>query len=91
MADLADLVIKLIGPDLNPDLGDTSAFNITATNERAATTLRMLLGRDEPLATGRDGRKFILLFLTQEALDDLVRRAELASLTVQLPERRGSS
>jgi hypothetical protein len=90
MADLADLVIKLIGYDLNPDLGDTSAFRIVGTNERAAATLRMLLGRDRELTRGRDGRKFMLLFLTREAVDDLVRRAGLAGLTVERPEPRVS-
>jgi hypothetical protein len=91
MADLADLVIELISPDLNPDPGDISAFNITATNERAAATLRMLLGRDRELTTGRDGRKFILLFLTQEAVDNLAWHAGLAGLTVERAEPRGSS
>jgi hypothetical protein len=91
MADLADLVIKLIGYDLNPDFGDASTFRLTATNERAAATLRTLLDRDDPLATGRDGHKFVLLFVTQKALKDMIRRAELAGLTVQLPERRVSS
>jgi hypothetical protein len=91
MADLADLVIKLIGYDLNPDLGDASTFRLTATNERAAATLRLLLGRDRELATSRDGHKFALRFLTQQALDDMIRRAELAGLTVQLPGRRGPS
>jgi hypothetical protein len=91
VADLADLVIKLIGYDLNAEVGDASTFRLTATNERAAAVLRMLLDHDRELATGRDGHKFTLRFLAPKALERIIWRAELAGLTVQLPESRGSS
>jgi hypothetical protein len=89
MADLADLVVERLSHDLNPDLGNTSAFRLTAINVRGAAMLRMLLERDNELTTSHDGRMSIVVL--EQQLEDVVRRAELTGLTVQRLEPQVSS
>ena len=87
---MADLVIEVIGPSLNPELSDASAFRLTATNARGAAMLRGWVDLTTRWPSTA-GRIFITLLLTQEALEDIIRRAELAGVTVELPERHPSS
>jgi hypothetical protein len=79
---MADLVLERVGAALTGASVQT-LFHLLATNERGAALLRMWCDPEDPPSIGRDGRTFIVL--PEGQLKEVLRRAELAGLTVQLP------
>jgi len=86
---MADLVLEYAGDAISGARDSIQPiFHLTASNERGRAMLRMLADPADPPAADPYGRKFIVLL--EEQLDDIVRRAELAGLTVERSERQGS-
>ena len=74
---MSDLEVKAIGSRM---------VHIIANNEPAVALLRMFCAPDDPLSAGLAGRQFIVL--VRDDLDDVVRRAQLAGLTIEVRQTK---
>jgi len=70
--------------DLEVEAAGSGLVHIIANSEPAAALLRMFCSPDDPPTVGRGGRQFILL--ARGNLDDVVQRAHLAGLTIEVPQ-----
>jgi hypothetical protein len=74
---MSDLEVKAIGSRM---------VHIIANSEPAVALLRMFCPPDDPPTAGLDGRQFIVL--VRDDLDDVVQRARLAGLTIEVRQKK---
>jgi len=74
---MSDLEVKAIGSRM---------VHIIANSEPAVALLRMFCSSDDPPTAGLDGRQFIVL--VRDDLDDVVERARLAGLTIEVRQKK---
>jgi hypothetical protein len=72
---MSDLEVEAVGSGL---------VHIIANSEPAAALLRMFRSPDDPPTVGLDGHQFIVL--ARGSLDDVVQRAHLAGLTIEVQQ-----
>jgi hypothetical protein len=73
-------------PDLEVKAITGHVVHIVANSEPAVALLRMFCPPDDPPTAGLDGRQFIVL--VRDDLDDLVQRARLAGLTIEVLQKK---
>jgi hypothetical protein len=73
-------------PDLEVEAVGSNVVHVIANSEQAVGLLRMFCSPDDPPTAGLDGRQFIVL--VRDNLDDVVQRAHLAGLTIEIRQKK---